>query len=95
MPQSNINSMYENIIANLAERVRVIMDEDGGADNETDAMWQAIDEGLIYTSDQAYVVAHAFCNGLMEWGKAPYWEDIISDLYADIMDELEKLRGEN
>lgn len=95
MPQSNINSMYEGIVRDLSQRAKMIMDE-GSLDertDETDAILQAIDEGLTYYSDEAYIIAHAFINGLFSWNEQICWDCLLEDLITDIADDLKFLRS--
>lgn len=100
MPQSNINLMYEHIVADLADRAKLILIEQPEL-TTTEAIWKSEGEGFIYTSDKAYVVAHAFCNGLFmddeeghnggDWGRELDWETIGDTLYNDIWLEVEQL----
>lgn len=95
MPQSNINSIYEGIVRDLSQRAKMIMDE-GSLDerrDETEIILKAIDEGLIYGSDEAYVIAHAYIEGLFSWNEQIYWEDILETLIDDIADDLKFLRS--
>lgn len=78
---SNINMYYEELVASLAERAK---DSDGSSD----AITQAIDDGLIYYADQAYIVAHALEQGLVEWGGEVAWDEIYDMLYNDINEEM-------
>lgn len=79
---SNINMYYEELVASLAERAKNSSMERG------DAITQAIDDGLIYYADQAYIVAHALEQGLVEWGGNVAWDEIYDMLYNDINEEM-------
>ena len=81
--ESNIEMYYEELVASLAERAK---DSDGM--ERSDAITQAIDDGLIYYADQAYVVAHALEQGLVEWGGNVAWDEIYDMLYNDINEEM-------
>lgn len=87
--ESNIDMYYEELIESLAERAYDGM-KDGG--DEDECIWQAIDDGLIYYCDQAYVVANALQNGFISWGKTIEWDAIIDMLYSDVSEELEELK---
>ena len=89
--ESNINIYYEELIESLAERAFDSM-KDGGYGDEDEFIWQAIDDGLIYYADQAYVVANALQNGFICWGKTIEWDAIIDMLYSDVSEELEEMK---
>lgn len=88
--ESNINMYYEELVQSMAERAKDNLD-DGGYGDETECIWQAIDDGLIYYTDQAYVMAHAVQGGFVSWGKTIEWDAVIDMLYSDVAEELEKL----
>ena len=88
---SNIEMYYEELIEIIAERAYDSM-KDGG--DEDECIWQAIDDGLIYYCDQAYVVANALQNGFISWGKTIEWDAIIDMLYSDVSEELETMKKE-
>lgn len=81
--ECNINSYYWDLVASLAERAK---DSDGM--ERGDAIMQAIDDGLIYYADQAYVVAHAIEEGVVVWGGEVAWDNIYDMLYNDINEEM-------
>ena len=87
--ESNIEMYYEELISSLAERAFDDM-KDGG--DEDECIWQAIDDGLIYYADQAYVVANALQNGFISWGKTIEWDAIIDMIYSDVSEELETIK---
>lgn len=87
--ESNIEMYYEELISSLAERAFDDM-KDGG--DEDECIWQAIDDGLIYYADQAYVVANALQNGFISWGKTIEWDAIIDMLHSDVSEELEEMK---
>lgn len=87
--ESNIEMYYEEIIESIAERAYDDM-KDGG--DEDGCIWQAIDDGLIYYCDQAYVVANALQDGLISWGETIEWDAIIDMLYSDVSEELETIK---
>ena len=87
--KSNIEMYYEELIESLAERAYDDM-KDGG--DEDECIWQAVDDGLIYYADQAYVVANALQNGFISWGKTIEWDAIIDMLYSDVSEELETIK---
>ena len=84
--ESNINTYYDELIASMAERA---LDDIKNDADETDAINQAIDDGLIYYTDQAYIVAHALQNGFVKWGGEVEWDAIWEDLYTDVAEEME------
>lgn len=92
--ESNINMYYEELVSSIAERaIENIKYRDADCD-ESEAINDAINDGLIYYADQAYIVAHALQNGFIKWGGEIEWDAIYEDLYADIADEIEYQRKE-
>lgn len=89
--ESNINMYYEELVASMAERA---LDDIKNDVEEDEAIMRAIDDGLIYYADQAYIVAHALQNGFIKWGQECEWDAIFEDLYADVSAELEELKEE-
>lgn len=89
--ESNINMYYEELVASIAERAA---DDIKDGVEEDEAIIRAIDNGLIYYTDQAYIVAHALQNGFIKWGQECEWDAIFEDLYADVSAELEELKEE-
>lgn len=87
--ESNIEMYYEELIESIAKRAYDDM-KDGG--DEDECVWQAIDDGLIYYCDQAYVLANALQNGFISWGKTIEWDAIIDMLYSDVSEELEEMK---
>lgn len=89
--ESNINMYYEELVASIAERAADDIKNDV---EEDEAIMRAIDDGLMYYTDQAYIVAHALQNGFIKWGGEVEWDAIFEDLYADVSAELEELKEE-
>lgn len=89
--ESNINMYYEELVASIAERAA---DDIKNGVEEDEAIMQAIDDGLMYYTDQAYIVAHTLQNGFIKWGQECEWDAIFEDLYADVSAELEELKEE-
>ena len=89
--ESNINSYYEELVASLAERAIENCEAWEGDQDESEPIWQALDDGLIYYTDQAYILAHALQNGFIEWGKDEgiRWDAITEMLYNDVVEEME------
>ena len=87
--ESNIEMYYEELIESIVERAYDDM-KDGG--DEDECIWQAIDDGLIYYCDQAYVIANALQNGFISWGKTIEWDTIIDMLYSAVSEELEAIK---
>ena len=90
--ESNINTYYEELVASLAERAHDDL-KNGGYGDESECIYQAIDDGLIYYADQAYILAHMLQNGVITWGQPVSWDAIIEDLYDDVASELEELKN--
>ena len=86
----SISEEYSELVGSLAERARLIMDE--GAE-KSDAVRQAISDGLIYYDDEAIVIAHAFINGLIQWGKDVDWTVIDEDLFEDVYNDVDESSG--
>lgn len=92
--ESNINMYYEELVQSLAERAAENIAEWGGDPDESEPIWQALDDGLIYYADQAYIVAHMLQNGVISWGEPISWDQIIDELFDDIVSELEEIKKE-
>lgn len=91
---NNINLYYEELVQSMAERAKDSI-VPGGYEDETDAIWQAIDNSLMFYSDVGYVLAMATCRGYIEWNKDVNWDEISEMLYEDVSEELENLKKEN
>ena len=89
--ESNINTYYEELVQSLAERAADSL-KDGGYGDESECIWQAIDDGLIYYADQAYILAHMLQGGFISWGESISWDVIFENLYDDVASELEELK---
>lgn len=89
--ESNINSYYEELIASMSERAKDNLD-DGGYGDESDCIWQAIDDSLIYYCDQGYVLAMATCRGYLNWYKDINWDEITEMLFDDVMEEIDYMK---
>lgn len=83
MTEHNITSYYWDLVASLAERAK---DSDGMERDE--AIMQAIDDGLIYYADQAYIIGYALEQGFVKWGGEIEWDSIYDMLYNDISEEM-------
>lgn len=83
---SNIEEYYRDLIEDLRSRKARILEEQPDLE-EDEAIRQAIDEGLMYRDDQAYVLAHALSEGFIEWGKQFEWLDLDLMLFEDINKE--------
>lgn len=79
---------YHAIVKDLADRAS---EEHGDID---DKIFQAIDEGLIYREDEAYIIANALENGIVSWGHDVEWDAVYDMLYSDILEEIRKIKGE-
>lgn len=80
---------YYDIVKELADRV---IKYNGIQDDER--FFQAIDDGLIYKEDEAYIIANALENGTISWGYDVEWDAVNDMLYSDIMEEIRKIKGE-
>ena len=92
MVQSNINEYYWETIADLAERAKSNMED--GTEDESEAISQAIDDGLIYYVEQAYIIAYYMITYCPKWGDNIEWEEVYMMLYDDITEELERIKEE-
>ena len=92
--EGNINQYYEELIASLADRAYDGL-KDGGYGDESECIWQAIDDGLIYYTDQAYILAHMLQGGFISWGDPISWDTITENLFDDVMNELEELKKQD
>ena len=79
---------YSDIVAGLAERANLIKQE--GKD-EDEAIQQAIDDGLIYSEDEATIVGWSLENGLIKWGHEVDWLGIMENLIDDIKSDMKEL----
>lgn len=86
--ESNVNMYYEGLVESMAERALDNI-EDGGYGDEDECIWAAIDDGLMYYIDQAYIVAQGLMNGYITWGKEFDWTELHDMLYTDITKEME------
>jgi hypothetical protein len=89
--ESNLNTYYEELIASLADRAYEDL-KSGGYGDESECIYQAIDDGLIYYTDQAYILAHMLQGGFISWGDPISWDVIFENLYDDVASELEELK---
>lgn len=90
--KSNINSYYEDLVNSIAERAYDNI-KDGGYSDDSECIWQAIDDGLMFYCDQGYILAFAVCNGYINWGKPFEWDAVYEMLYSNVVDELEYLKN--
>ena len=90
MAQSNINSMYEELTYDLAERAKLIHEEQPELDHY-ECVNQAIDEGFIYGCDEAYAVAHYMINGGFKIGEQVDWDDFWSNFLEDVVNDFEEM----
>ena len=89
--ECNINMYYEELVQSLAERAYDDI-KDGSYGDESECIFQAMDEGLIYYTDQAYILAHMLQGGFISWGEPISWDAITENLYEDIAEEIEELK---
>lgn len=92
--ECNINQYYEELIASLADRAYDDLKNDHSED-EGEAILRAIDDGLIYYADQAYILAHMLQGGFFGWGDPISWDTIWCNLYDDVASELEELKKQD
>ena len=83
--KSNINMYYEEVVASMAERAQD--DIDNGVE-EYEAIATAIDDGLMYYTDQAYVLAFMLQGGFIRWGDTVDWDIIFENLVDDVSNEI-------
>ena len=81
---------YTDIINDLAGRAYDYIKD--GTEDESEAINQAIDDGLIYYEDQGTVVAAYICTYCPKWSEPLDFEEIYMMLYDDISTELESLK---
>ena len=85
--KSNLDSYYEELIGGMARNANE--DIKDGVERE-EAVWQAIDNGLIFYADQAYIIAQAILSGCIAWGEHVDWEQINDMIYEDVVKEMEE-----
>lgn len=83
--ESNINMYYEELVASMAERAA---DDIKNGVEENEAIMQAIDDGLMYYTDQAYVLASMLQGGFIRWGDPVDWDIIFENLVDDVSNEI-------
>jgi hypothetical protein len=83
----NIRKEYDAIVDDLAERARLIRSERKDLEL-VECVKQAIDDGLIYSDDEAVIVAWSYENGLFGWGEDIDWVAVENNLIVDIIDEI-------
>lgn len=81
--QSNINMYYEELVSDLRERKRLELEEEPDLE-PYEARARALDNGLMYYADQAYVLAYALTTGVIQWGEPVEWEAIYDMLTSDM-----------
>lgn len=85
--REKIASAYAGIVGDLVERAKLIRSERKDLEL-VECVKQAIDDGLIYSDDEAVIVAWNYENGLFRWGEDVDWVAIENNLIVDIIDEL-------
>lgn len=94
--REQLERAYSDIVSWLAEKTELIIVEnleENIAESNVSCAKMAIDEGLIYSDDQAIVLAWSYEIGLFKWYEEVKWEEIMDNLIEDILDELSK-KGE-
>lgn len=82
MARADLEKSYSDIVSELADMARLC---EGSLGEKID---QAIDDGFIYTDDEAVVLAWALEIGLVKWGESIDWLEIMDNLRADIAEGL-------
>lgn len=85
--REKIERAYDDIVGELVDRARLIRSERKDLEL-VECVKQAIDDGLIYSDDEAVIVAWSYECGLIEWGADVDWVAIENNLIVDIIDEL-------
>lgn len=85
--REKIASAYDGIVGDLVERAELIRSERKDLEL-VECVKQAIDDGLIYSDDEAVILAWSYENGLFRWGEDVDWVAIENNLIVDIMNEL-------
>lgn len=88
---SNINLYYEELVQSIAERAYDNM-KDGGYSGDDECVWSAIDDGLMYYCDEAYVLAMALCRGVITWNNDVNWDEINDMFCQDVDEEIENIK---
>lgn len=81
---------YNSIISDLAERASDCIKD--GEEDESEAINQAIDDGLIYYEDQATILGGYIMTYCPRWGEAIDWEEVYDMLFNDISEELQNIK---
>lgn len=81
--QNNICEYYNELVESLAERARLNHEEELEKERE-ECVFQAINEGMIYGDDQAYMLAYAMIEGTVEQGQPVIWADVWAMLEHDV-----------
>lgn len=78
---------YYKIVQDLAERAKLIITE--GETDKMEAVYQAMDEGFIYSYDEAIVLAHAYLEGYISLRSGTLdWDTVLENLMDDINTHL-------
>lgn len=84
--KSNIDMYYEALIDDLKGRKQWMIE--GNLDVEpSEAEARALDDGLMYYVDQAYILAQALMSGRIQWGEEVDWQAIYDMLIEDMNGE--------
>lgn len=84
--QSNINMYYKELVDSLKERREWVVEDDPKIE-PFEAEARAMDDGLMYYVDQAYVLAEALMSGRIKWGEPVDWQNIYDMLIEDMNEE--------
>lgn len=90
MEYHTINKAYSELIEDLADRANTCHQENPETDR-SECVNIALDEGLMYYSDQLIVIAHYFINGNWSWYQPLDWDTLSDELYSDVYSKLAEL----
>lgn len=98
--ESNISLYYESLVADYADTANRWMrsqegdEQEYGYDyDENNAVDRTISDQFIRYVDEAYVLAHAYTEGLVKWGEPVQWSDIMTQFKEDVYNELMETRS--
>ena len=87
----SIREEYSEVVSSLAERAKLISEENDESFEVEEGVRQAIADGLFYSEDEAVIIANAYDNGFFKWGGEIDWQAIDENLFEDILNEVKEI----
>lgn len=87
--REEIEKAYDGVLDDLGHRAELIQSENKDWTLEQ-CVNRAIDDGFYYSDDEAMVLAWAYENGYIQWGKEIEWSIVDDMLKNDIINLIKK-----